>query len=42
MTEKGIFLIFNGADDNSVYRIGWVVFDKKDRPEPGWPELGLL
>jgi len=30
MTEKGIFLIYNGADDNSVYRTGWVVFDKND------------
>jgi beta-1,2-mannosidase len=30
MTERGIFLIYNGADDNSVYRTGWVVFDKKD------------
>jgi predicted GH43/DUF377 family glycosyl hydrolase len=23
-------LIYNGADDNSVYRTGWVVFDKND------------
>ncbi len=30
MTEKGIFLIYNGADDKSVYRTGWVVFDKND------------
>lgn len=30
MTEKGIFLIYNGADDHSVYRTGWVVFDKND------------
>jgi predicted GH43/DUF377 family glycosyl hydrolase len=28
--EAGILLIYNGADDNSVYRTGWVVFDKKD------------
>lgn len=30
ITEKGIFLIYNGADDKSVYRTGWVVFDKND------------
>jgi len=27
---KGIFLIYNGADEKSVYRAGWVVFDKND------------
>jgi len=32
MTEKGIFLIYNGADDKSVYRAGWVVFDKTIQP----------
>ncbi|HET7841845.1 MAG TPA: glycoside hydrolase family 130 protein [Terriglobia bacterium] len=26
----GIFLIYNGADDNLVYRTGWVLFDKND------------
>lgn len=30
ITEKGIFLIYNGADDNAVYRTGWVLFDKGD------------
>lgn len=30
ITSDGIFLIYNGADDNNVYRTGWVVFDKKD------------
>jgi len=30
MTEQGIFLIYNGADDKSVYRTGWVIFDKHD------------
>ncbi|PYX39968.1 MAG: glycosidase, partial [Acidobacteria bacterium] len=30
MTEQGIFLIYNGADDKSVYRTGWVIFDKQD------------
>lgn len=30
LTEKGIFLIYNGADDNKVYRTGWVLFDKDD------------
>jgi beta-1,2-mannosidase len=30
MTEKGIFLIYNGADDKNVYRTGWVIFDKND------------
>lgn len=30
MTEDGIFLIYNGADGDNVYRTGWVVFDKKD------------
>lgn len=30
MTEDGILLIYNGADDKLVYRTGWVLFDKKD------------
>ncbi len=30
ITDKGIFLIYNGADDNNVYRTGWVLFDRKD------------
>ncbi len=30
MTDRGIFLVYNGADDKSVYRTGWVIFDKKD------------
>lgn len=30
ITSDGIFLIYNGADDNNVYRTGWVRFDKKD------------
>lgn len=27
---EGIFLIYNGADDNLLYSTGWVLFDKKD------------
>ena len=30
MTENGIFLVYNGADDKNVYRTGWVLFDKND------------
>jgi predicted GH43/DUF377 family glycosyl hydrolase len=30
ITPQGIFLIYNGADDKSVYRTGWVLFDKND------------
>jgi predicted GH43/DUF377 family glycosyl hydrolase len=30
VTKDGIFLIYNGADDNKVYATGWVLFDKKD------------
>lgn len=30
VTDDGIFLIYNGADDHLVYRTGWVVFDKRD------------
>jgi hypothetical protein len=29
LTDEGIFLIYNGADDNQVYSTGWVLFDKK-------------
>jgi len=30
ITRDGIFLIYNGADDDLVYRTGWVLFDKND------------
>ncbi len=30
VTEKGILLIYNGADDKLVYRTGWALFDKTD------------
>jgi predicted GH43/DUF377 family glycosyl hydrolase len=30
ITDDGIFLVYNGADDNNVYRTGWVLFDKRD------------
>jgi predicted GH43/DUF377 family glycosyl hydrolase len=30
ITPEGILLIYNGADDQLVYRTGWVLFDKKD------------
>jgi len=30
VTDNGIFLIYNGADDGNIYRTGWVVFDKKN------------
>lgn len=30
IADDGILLIYNGADDHSVYRTGWVLFDKKD------------
>jgi predicted GH43/DUF377 family glycosyl hydrolase len=30
VTNSGILLIYNGANDNNVYRTGWVLFDKKD------------
>lgn len=30
ITNNGIFLIYNGADDKNVYRTGWVQFDKND------------
>ena len=30
ITKEGIFLIYNGEDDNLAYSTGWVLFDKKD------------
>ena len=30
LTDKGILLIYNGGDDNLVYRTGWVLFDQTD------------
>ena len=30
LTPEGILLIYNGADDALVYRIGWALFDRKD------------
>ena len=30
MTEQGILLIYNGADEKSVFATGWVLFDKND------------
>jgi predicted GH43/DUF377 family glycosyl hydrolase len=30
MTPEGILLIYNGADDQLVYRTGWALFDAKD------------
>jgi predicted GH43/DUF377 family glycosyl hydrolase len=30
MTPDGILLIYNGADEKSVYATGWVLFDKTD------------
>ncbi len=30
ITPEGIFLIYNGADDQLLYSTGWVLFDKKD------------
>ena len=30
ITDEGIFLVYNGADDKLVYSTGWVLFDKKD------------
>lgn len=30
ITDRGILLIYNGADDQLVYRTGWVIFDPKD------------
>jgi beta-1,2-mannosidase len=30
ITPQGVFLIYNGANDQLVYSTGWVLFDKKD------------
>jgi predicted GH43/DUF377 family glycosyl hydrolase len=30
ITPQGIFLVYNGADDKSIYSTGWVLFDKND------------
>jgi predicted GH43/DUF377 family glycosyl hydrolase len=30
ITEKGIFLLYNGADDTLVYTTAWALFDKSD------------
>jgi predicted GH43/DUF377 family glycosyl hydrolase len=30
MTPEGILLVYNGADDQLVYRTGWVLFDRQD------------
>ena len=30
VTDRGILLIYNGADDRLVYRTGWVIFDRRD------------
>ena len=30
LTDDGILLIYNGADDQLVYRTGWILFDKND------------
>jgi predicted GH43/DUF377 family glycosyl hydrolase len=30
MTPEGILLIYNGADERSVFATGWVLFDKND------------
>src|SRR4051812_3593327 len=30
MTKDGILLIYNGADNKLVYRVGWALFDKSD------------
>jgi predicted GH43/DUF377 family glycosyl hydrolase len=30
LTDEGILLIYNGADDQLVYTTGWILFDKND------------
>jgi predicted GH43/DUF377 family glycosyl hydrolase len=30
LTERGILLIYNGADESIVYRTGWALFDRND------------
>ena len=34
MTDKGILLIYNGADDKLVYTTAWALFDKQDPAKP--------
>jgi len=47
LTEAGILLLYNGADDNLVYRPAWVLFDRNDpshviaRAEEGFMEPKL-
>ncbi|HXM67669.1 MAG TPA: glycoside hydrolase family 130 protein [Candidatus Acidoferrum sp.] len=36
VTSKGIFLIYNGADDNLVYRTGVALFDRNDPSKLIW------
>src|SRR5579862_1688035 len=36
LTEQGIVLVYNGADDNLVYRTGIAVFDRKDPRKLLW------
>ncbi len=36
VTSKGVVLIYNGADDNLVYRTGVAVFDRKDPRKLLW------
>jgi predicted GH43/DUF377 family glycosyl hydrolase len=30
VTKDGIFMVYNGANDQTVYSVGWVLFDKND------------
>lgn len=30
LTDEGILLLYNAADDNLVYRTGWALFDRRD------------
>jgi predicted GH43/DUF377 family glycosyl hydrolase len=30
LTDAGILLLYNGADDNLIYSPGWVLFDRRD------------
>ena len=30
LTNRGVLLIYNGADDKLVYRTGWAIFDRRD------------
>ena len=36
LTSDGIVLVYNGADDNLVYRTGVVIFDRKDPSKLIW------